>query len=532
VTTRRLGLLLFLVTVLVHAPSLANGFAYDDVVIIKGDKRVTEFQLDSILAKPYWTTPGFALYRPLVTLSFAADWQLANGAAWWFHAVNVLWNALATLALFVLLLAWFQPKWSAAGALLYGLHPVHVEAVANVVGRAELMAATFALMACAAWAHQWPRNRAGRFAFAALCFAIALLCKESSIVLPGLLVLIDAANAKWRSLRELPAYILRTLPELTGFSALIAGSFVMRARFAGGLTPTQLDPIIEVITAPDQRILTALQVWPTMALLFVLPWRLLSDYGPRVFMPAEGLPVETVLGFAIVAALLIGGLLALHRGRGLLALGLLWVPITFLPVANFIVPIGVLLAERTLYMPSAVLALAIAAGAQHFTDRGGSARRLALGVALVALLFAARSVIRMPDWASTDSIMMAQLRDYPDSFRAEWHKARMERRDGRPQSALLHYTRAVELWPYRQRLIIEAAAFAGTQNQGQAAYRLAKHGVQRWPENFQLQRLLAAHAMDVGDTATARVAVKEALRMSPRDPLLRKISDALGAHPR
>lgn len=525
-TVRRFALLVGLLTALVQLPSLANGFAYDDVVIIRGDLRVTEFQLDSILRKPYWTTPGFALYRPLVTLSFAADWQVANGAAWWFHLVNVLWNVAATLAVFLLLLRWFQPRWSALAALVFGLHPVHVEAVANLVGRAELMAATFMLFACAAWAHDWPRRRTARFLLVALLFALALVSKESAVVLPGLLVLIDAANGKWR-LHELPRYLARAWPELGAFAALIAGSFLLRLEFAGGLTPTQFDPIIEVITATDQRIITALQVWPTIAYLFVMPWRLLADYGPRIFMPAEGLPVQAIFGLVIVLGLVAGGIIALKRGRGLLALALLWLPIAFLPVANFFVPIGVLLAERTLYTPSVVVALAVAASAQALVRAGQSARTVSGACLLVCALFALRTIVRIPDWDSTDSIMMAQLRDRPDSFRAVWHKARMERREGRPQSALTYYAQAVELWPYRERLVLEAAGFAGSQHQSMMAYRLAKHGVARWPKSFQMNRLLAANAMDVGDTALARQATARALRMAPRDSMLIKLSAAL-----
>ena len=150
---------------------------------------------------------------------------------------------------------------------------------------------------------------------------------------------------------------------------------------------------------------------------------------------------------------------------------------------------------------------------------------VAFGV--IALLFAARSIVRTPDWDSTDSIMMAQLRDRSDSFRAHWHKARMERRDGKPQSAVTHYAHAVELWPYRERLVLEAAGYAAAQQQTRMAYRLSVHAAQQWPKSYQVQRLLAANALDVGDTITARQAVARALKMAPRDSLLIKISAAV-----
>jgi predicted Zn-dependent protease len=208
-------------------------------------------------------------------------------------------------------------------------------------------------------------------------------------------------------------------------------------------------------------------------------------------------------------------------------LSLLWVPVAFLPVANFIVPIGVLLAERTLYLPSVVCAIALAAAASHAVQRPEWRQRFYAACAIVLVAFAVRTVVRIPDWDSTDSILLAQLRDRPNSFRANWHVARIERRKNVPQLALQHYARAVELWPYRERLIVEAAAYAGSQSQKQMALRLATHGTQQWPKNHQLQRLLAANALDLGDTTTARAAIARGLTIAPQDNLLRRMDTEL-----
>ena len=524
---RALAVIVFAAAVIAFLPALSNGFAYDDVVIITGDKRVTEFQTANIFAKPYWSTPGFGLYRPLVTLSLALDWKISGGEPWWFHTTNALWHGVASVALFALLLAWFAPRWSALGALLFAVHPVHVEAVANIVGRAELMAGAFGLIACAAWAHEWPRNRVARFLLAAVLLALGMLCKESAVVLPGLLVLIDAARGRWSSLRALPSYLRSRAPELIGFSSILAGGLYLRSRIAGGLAPTQLDPIMEVVTSPDQRILSALQVWPEIIRLFVFPWTLLADYGPADFMPVEGFSGTSLLGLAIVMACLVIGVVALNRGQGLLGMAMLWVPTALLPVANIIVPVGVLLAERTLYLPSVVCALALAAAAPHAVRTAESRQRFLAFCAIVLVAFTLRTVIRIPDWDSTDSILLAQLRDRPNSFRAHWHAARIERRKNAVQPALVHYARAVELWPYRERLIVEAAAYAGSQSQPQMAFRIARHGTERWPTNHQLQRLLAGNALDLGDTATARTAIARGLKLAPNDILLKRMNAAL-----
>jgi tetratricopeptide (TPR) repeat protein len=222
--------------------------------------------------------------------------------------------------------------------------------------------------------------------------------------------------------------------------------------------------------------------------------------------------------------------LLLEHGRGLTALGLLWVPVTVLPVANLLVPIGVLLAERTLYFPSAALSIG-AAGlfAWLRVAKPALLRPAAFAGVAVLALFAVRITTRIPDWSSTDEILMAQLRDRPDTFRAEWHAARMAKRDRQPRAALGHYARALRLWPWRERMVVEAAAYASQQRDVRFALQLAQHGVNRWPQNVELQRLLAANALDSGDTATARVALSAGLKLAPKDTLLNQMATALSS---
>ena len=515
----------------VYALSLRNGFAFDDVVIVTGDPRVTQFQLGPIFTKPYWSGPGFGLYRPLVTFSFAVDWLISHGSAVWFHAANALWHALATVALFALLRAWFTVPASFAGALVFALHPVHVEAVANVVGRAELMAAAFSFAACALWAHERPREQRTRGLLIVLLFGLALLCKESAAVLPALFVLIDAAKKRWTSFRALPRYLLTRAPELTACVAVVAAVILARRSFGDALTPTQLDPVIEVMPSASARVRTALQIWPHFARLFFFPRVLLADYGPQITMPLEGWTVGALAGLFMLLGLLLGGLLLLERGRGLAALGLLWVPVTILPVANLIVPIGVLLAERTLYFPSAVLSFGAAASFAWLAEaRPALLRPAAYAGLAVLVLFAVRITTRIPEWNSTDEILMAQLRDRPDTFRAEWHAARMAKRDNKRREALEHYARAMRLWPWRERMVVEAAAYATQQRDFRFALQIVRHGVKRWPANLELQRLLAANALDTGDTVTARAAVKAGLALAPGDTLLNQMSAALTSH--
>ena len=131
--------------------ALHNGFAFDDAVLIPRDARVTNGELGALITTSYWKDAAMALYRPLTSLTFGLDWAAADGSAAWFHFTNVLWHMLASVLVYVLLLRYFDVGAALLGAALFAVHPVHVEAVANVVGRAELIAATMVLAGCVAW---------------------------------------------------------------------------------------------------------------------------------------------------------------------------------------------------------------------------------------------------------------------------------------------------------------------------------------------------------------------------------------------
>jgi len=300
----------------------------------------------------------------------------------------------------------------------------------------------------------------------------------------------------------------------------------IRWSVVGGIGPSRLDPSIEVTTSIGQRMLTALQAWPVEMKLLLFPRTLLADYGPQILLPITEWTPLAVIGLTIIVAMLLGGVVALIKGAYLWALGLLWFPVTILTVSNLIIPIGVLVAERTLYLPSFALAFAVAALLSHTRIHAYTHTRLLVTAVLLAL--AVRSLMRIPDWQSTDSIMTALVRDRPDAFRGQWHLARMARAAKHPADALARYDRAMKLWPHREGLVQEAAAYAGSQGSAAWARDVALFGTIRWPRNVNFHHMLAAYAIDLGDTLTARRAVTDGLRVDPNDKILNEMWRAFG----
>jgi hypothetical protein len=493
--------------------------AFDDVVLIPADPRVTGARFGALLTQAYWHDSALALYRPLTSLTFALDWYLGEGSPAWFHFTNILWHALASMFAYLLLTRFFRPTAAIFGGILFALHPVHVEAVANVVGRSELIAATFFLAACVVWSSSL--SATARAILTAICYALAMFAKESAVVLPAILVLIDYARGN--AMRD---YVRRGTRTLAPVLATLVVFLLIRWSVVGSGGPSKLDPSIELATTTTARVLTALQAWPIEAKLLFFPRTLLADYGPRILLPIDEWTPLAVLGLTVLMATVVGGIVALIRGNRLAGLALLWFPITILPVSNLLFPLGVLVAERTLYLPSFVISIALAAALSH--PRTLASSRIRIAVAVVMVVLAVRTVTRIPDWESTDSIMLALVRDRPDAFRGQWHVARIARAHGDAAAAVAGYDRALKLWPHREGLVQEAAAYGGSQGRTAWARDVATWGTTRWPGNINFHRLLASNAIDMGDTVTARRAVSSGLRLNPSDELLNAMQRAFG----
>src|SRR6266699_7103662 len=126
--------------VMVHIGALWNQFAMDDRLIVVFNPMVHSISgVWGAFAAPYWPANlGGLVYRPLPIASYAIDTQLHSAA--WFHAVNLVLHAGVAVAVTMLARRWASATAAMAAGLIFAVHPVHVEVVASIVGRADLMA--------------------------------------------------------------------------------------------------------------------------------------------------------------------------------------------------------------------------------------------------------------------------------------------------------------------------------------------------------------------------------------------------------
>jgi protein O-mannosyl-transferase len=524
------------------ATGIHNGFTYDDRSIIVQDPRVHHLShLARLWTETYWPRwMGGGLYRPFTMSAFTAEWVAGHGAAWIFHAVNISLYVAVCLAVYALAALVLPRTLAAVAGALFAVHPVHVEAVGNVVGQSELWAAVFVVMAVVLYI-TWRRETiAGipkyappdvippgdpiggwkRIATIAGLIALACASKEHAIVAPALiaaaelLVIEDPrpAGTRLRALR--PGALL--------IVAVVLGYVVIRSHVVGAWTGDRANVVFEHLT-PGARRWTMLGVVSEWVRLLLWPARLVAEYSPPEIRLHQHFEASLLGSIGLLIALAVLLVVSVRRWPAG-AFALAWLAITLVLVSNLIVPTGVILAERTLFLPSVGIVLLVGAVVERlaavswneFAAGAGIGRRLAISAfALVLVLGLAKSAVRQPVWSSNASLFSQGVRDAPYSYRAHDVYAGLlfeagNRRDGEREARI-----ALHLYSHDGVLYRDLANEYMRAGLCRPAVPLLKRSIAEATVQSDAYVLLARCLLAEGDTAGAR---KQVLRGVARGP--------------
>ena len=430
---------------------IGNNFAQDDLPLILGHVRVHDLgNWRALLTSPFWPSPYSPdLYRPLTSLLLAVEYAVGAGAPVVFRVVSYLLLAAVSVQVFALGTRLLPRNIALAVALLFAAHPVHVEAVALGVGQSELIVGLIALLMTTRYLDKRRSNSLTRRDWAILgaLYMVASLVKEQGFVLPGLLVIVElvflegAIGARTRKLAGGYAFLAAVLVLVLALRSLALGG-----ELAGTFTAEAL-----VGLSMSGRALTMLGVVPHWVRLLAWPAHLQSDYSPQELVASVGFgPVEAfgllLLGLAL-AAVWFG-----RRSAPVASFGLAWCAVALLPVSNVLVASGVVLAERTLFLPSIGFVLAIGGLAATWWPRvvgmqPAMSRSLAAAGAMIVVLGVARSIERQRVWRNEPYFAIRSVQDAPRSFRAQRAYGDLLFALERPVPAVEAYRRAIDLSP-------------------------------------------------------------------------------------
>lgn len=406
-----LALLLAVLAAVPYLPSLRGGLVWDDRMLIAEDGRfLDEHPVKELFAGDFFGRSEeifrYGYYRPLTSLSYYLTWKLAGDRPLPYHLTNLGLHLAVTLEVWWLLAVMLPGSRLAAwlGAALFAVHPIHVESVAWVAGRTDLLcAALFLPFLVLAWKDVCgERASRARFLLALLLLAAAMLAKEMAACAVPALVLLAISDPQHR----------RRWSAWAGGAALVTvGVFAARSAVGGVHAPmswTTGDLPKVLLTAPA----TLLRYLGKL----VLPWRA----EPFMINPLRSSLLDPLVIGGVVAA---AGLLVWAWRRRSAADGRLAVLFlaSFAPVMNLVritgpVDMGAPMAERFLYLPSVFFSGLAALGLEWLARRRTTAR-LPVAAACVAVLGAgaATTWARSPLWGDEERLFTTMAAQAPDA---------------------------------------------------------------------------------------------------------------------
>jgi len=543
--------------IVVFANSLGNDFVYDDRPICLEDTRTRDLShLRDIFTQHYWAGSSVLgldlsaerldpIYRPVTLLSLALNHAVTGTRAAGYRAVNLVLHAAVSVAVYVLCMLLLRERRVALmAALLFAVHPVHTEAVVPIVGRSELLAAaavTWGMVLYIQDALKSPsRTLSGRYAAAVTLFLVGVFSKESAITFVGLAVIVDiwlrARGAAGDRSPSWSSYLRnRLIRRYVGLLAVAAFFLAIRRLVVGhvfssaGLIPPTLNPL--VLATPWQRVLTCLVVLAMYARLLLVPHPLSYDYSSAAVEVPTTLWGGPVLAGVLCLVVMIAATVCSWRRKGGLAIAILFFAATYSVASNLVFRIGVLMAERLIYLPSigACMALAVAWAALFSSWSKavwgmGLGKRVVtagefgmmIGFVTVGAIYCHLTVTRNSVWRNNRTLYETDVKTQPRSHKVWLNLGLLSLASGEQDRGIQYLKEAVRLAPHSYDALAQLGWQYIKMGQTEEALRyLSEAGRYRWPQETFTLWLRAELLQKVGRTGDAAALYEEALRANP-----------------
>jgi tetratricopeptide (TPR) repeat protein len=279
-----------------------------------------------------------------------------------------------------------------------------------------------------------------------------------------------------------------------------------------------------------------LGVVPQWWRLLLVPWHLQSDYMPLELDRADGFGIAQGLGLVLLVAW--GWVAWAGRARSpAVTFGLGWVAVTIFPVSNILIPTGILLAERTLVLPSLGVCLALGGTAPWVVERiraAARSERVAAGaiVAGILLLYGGRSAVRAQVWRSDQVLIPQTVIDAPLSYRAHAVLGKLLFAAGDPTRGEQEYLVAIKLYPHDPNVFAGLAKHYRDAGLFPPAVRYFRQALALEPRMPLARSYLIDALARSGDSTGAAAELAEKARLGEADSaVVRQRIDSIWRHP-
>ncbi|XP_043943181.1 protein O-mannosyl-transferase TMTC1 [Protopterus annectens] len=475
------GFFLTAVCIFCYGSSLRGEFVHDDVWAITNNLDVRPgSSLRNVFLNDFWgkrmaDNTSHKSYRPLCILTFQLNVYLADMAPYYFHLINIVLHcAVTALLMYTCNKAVFKDNQLAFfTALLFAVHPVHTEAVAGIVGRADVLACLLFLLAFLSYIRSVDQSDTGEhfppttsplyFGLSLFLGTCGMLVKETGVTVFGVCLAYDLGVLCQKNLKRCGSADQSLLKVVGPFvkRAVILTSYVIvilcfRLWIMDGSMPLFSEQDNPASFSPSRltRFLTYSYLLVFNALLLLAPITLCYDWQvgsiPLVESVWDPRNIATVLFGFIMILLCLHCLTAVKKleHREVLV-GLLFLVFPFVPASNLFFRVGFVVAERVLYMPSMGYCILVVHGLNKLCSLVGRCGVTAVTVStfILLLLFSWKTVEQNKVWLSRESLFRSGVQTLPHNAKVHYNYANFLKDQGRNDEAIYHYKTALKLFP-------------------------------------------------------------------------------------
>lgn len=429
-----LSVTLGLIAFFLYANTLDKSFVLDDFTVIKSNRIVTQgiSAIPEILGTPYrrgWFETHNDLYRPLSLVMFAAEYDLGNKSPWLHHFMNVLLFAGAVVFLFRFIDKLFDGKKTAVAfiaTLLFAVHPIHTEVVANIKSRDELLCFFFAFLSLNIFIDYLKTGKITQLLLGGLCFFLAFLSKETVIsfiaVIPFIFFFYRNED-KRKSIEITATTIICTI-------LFLAIRYAVLSKYQANTSSEVvfMDNILAKPPSAMAALATEIMILGKYLKLLVVPYPLVCDYSYHSIAFVTFSNIWVIV--ALVAYVVIGvyGVYRLVKHpKDPYAFAIIFYMATIALFSNIPFIIGAAMAERFVFFASVGFCLAVALLVEQFLMKGAdNIAVLTSGKVLAVLvpvcgIFAVMTHNRNNDWADNQTLFRADVANAPEDARLNYY---------------------------------------------------------------------------------------------------------------
>lgn len=430
VTERTLILILIAIALIVNIRTTTYSYTYDDAVFTTEKSLIGIRGLGAIPglfthAKNYnFDKSNTGSYRPLLPITFAIEHEFFGFKPSISHFINLVLFALMIMVLYKMLRRMFANQSMYIPffiLLLFELHPVHTEVVANVKSRDELLTFMFTAMSMLQSFKYIDNNKSKHLILSGIYFLIALLAKESPVPFIAIvpLTLYFFTEAKLKNI------LIAAVPYVVSTAIFVGlGTAFLDAAPAGSATVAITENAL-VNANLNERLGTALLIQLKYIGLLLFPHPLSFDYSFNQ-IPLIGLMnYKAIISLVILLALMVYAIINL-KNKSIYAYGILYYFIAMSITSNILLVIGTTMGERLLFISSlgfciiVVFLFAKLFKSDTATLTYGNSRNFSYVIIAVCVLYSVKTIARNEDWNNNFDLFKSGVEVVPNSWRAQY----------------------------------------------------------------------------------------------------------------